>query len=202
MPFQLEDLVEIHKSNVIVIAGETNAGKTAFCLNIAKINRNLQPINYLSNEMNEGSELRIRLEKFSVPLTYWDPNMVKYRLDKFPDMIQPDALNIIDYLDEGEDGEAYKMAYRIRKIASKLKAGVVVIALQKHSEKEFAFGGEATMNAARLYITLTRSGMLIINKAKIWKDEHSNPNNLFCNFKLVGGYKFIKTSQWEKRKTK
>ncbi len=198
LPFQLEDLVEIHRSNVIIIAGESNAGKTAFCLNIAKMNRQLQPVNYLSSEMNEGTELRIRLEKFQVPLTYWDPNMVKYRLDNFPDVIQPDYLNIIDYLDEGEEGEAYKMAYRIRKIAAKLKNGIAVIALQKNSEKEFAFGGEATMNTARLYVTLTRKGILRINKAKIWKSETTNPNNLFCTFKLAGGCNFIKTSGWNK----
>jgi len=198
LPFQLEDLVEIHRSNVIIIAGESNAGKTAFCLNIAKMNRRLQSVNYLSSEMNEGTELRIRLEKFQVPLTYWDPNMVKYRLDNFPDVIQPDALNIIDYLDEGEEGEAYKMAYRIRKIAAKLKNGIAVIALQKNSEKEFAFGGEATMNTARLYVTLTRKGILRINKAKIWKSETTNPNGLFCTFKLAGGCKFIKTSKWDK----
>lgn len=198
LPFQLEDLVEIHKSNIIIIAGESNAGKTAFCLNIAKMNRKLQPVNYLSSEMNEGTELRIRLEKFQVPLTYWDPNMVRYRLDNFPDVIQPDALNIIDYLDEGEEGEAYKMAYRIRKIAAKLKNGIAVIALQKNSEKEFAFGGEATMNTARLYITLTRKGILRINKAKIWKSETTNPNGLFCSFKLIGGCNFIKSSSWDK----
>lgn len=198
LPFQLEDLVEIHKSNIIVVAGESNAGKTAFCLNIAKMNRNLQPVNYLSSEMNEGTELRIRLEKFQIPLTYWDPNMVKYRLDNFPDVIQPDALNIIDYLDEGEEGEAYKMAYRIRKIAAKLKNGIAVIALQKKSDKEWAFGGEATMNTARLYITLTRKGILRVVKAKIWKSENTNPNGLFCNFKLAGGCKFIKTSGWNK----
>ena len=38
MPFELENLVKIMPGNIIVVAGEPDAGKTAFLLNVLLLN--------------------------------------------------------------------------------------------------------------------------------------------------------------------
>lgn len=195
-PLSLHEFVKVHKSNIIIIAGESNAGKTALCLNIAKKNAH-KKVNYLSSEMQDGTELRIRLDEFDEPLSVWSHVSFKYRSDNFPDVIAPDDLNIIDYLDEGTGGEAYKMTRRIKDISEKLRKGIAVVCIQKSSQKQFGFGGEGTKNTARLYLTITGQNRLTIEKGKVWRNRTINPNGLFCDFKLVGGCKFIKQGEWK-----
>jgi hypothetical protein len=102
-PLGVHELVEVYKKSIIVIAGEPNAGKTAYLLNVAKKNMaDHDDIMYFSSEMG-AAELQIRLKKFNIPLTDWSKVRFIAKNCDFKDVVNPNGLNIIDYLEVAKD---------------------------------------------------------------------------------------------------
>ena len=196
-PFKIERYVLTMPKTTIVVAGEPDAGKTAFLLNTVLLNISFRKIHYFSSEMGK-LELRTRLEKFEVPLETWSKVDFRERETNFADVIHPDDINVIDFLELHED--FWKVSKMIMEIWSKLKTGISIIALQKDKQKEFGRGGIGSLEKPRLYLTMESGypcGKIKILKAKNWATE-VKPAGLELSFKLVQGCKFLPEGDWHR----
>lgn len=197
LPLDLGHLVKIMPKNLIVIAGAPNSGKTAFLLNIVRSNMfyiSNRSINYFSSEMSEA-EFRTRIEKFNdPPPEQWRFNAYN-RCGNFADVIRPDDVNIIDFLEIHD--EFWKVGGMMRDIYEQLDKGIAIIALQKQKNAAMGRGGIATLEKPRLYLSMD-AGKITIEKGKNWRYQTVNPNGMSCLFKLVQGCKFIKEGDWRK----
>lgn len=194
-PFGIEDYVITHPGNIIIVAGAPNSGKTAFLLNLVEMNMDRHDIVYFSSEMG-AVELRDRLSKFKRPLTSWKVS-AKERSSNFADVIRPDSINIIDYLEVHED--FWKVGGMIKQIFDKLKKGIAAIALQKNPGVSYGLGGARSLEKARLYLSMDNH-KIRIEKGKNWANPGINPNGLDAEYKLVNGCEFIITKAWSKGK--
>ena len=186
-PLGIEEYALIYPGNVIIIAGETNSGKTSFMINFARLNMNAHKIRYMNSEMGE-SELRINLEKFEdVKLNEWPVEWIE-RSENHSDVVIPNGINIIDYIEIYEDH--YKLAGQIAKIHRKLDKGIAIIAIQKPANRDEGVGGSSTKDKCRLYLSM-EFGKMKLTKVKAWgplaRYGVGNPNNMYCDFDIVRG---------------
>jgi hypothetical protein len=190
-PFGIHNLVNLYPGNVAIIAGYPNAGKTALIHNFIKLNQCQYDIHLFSSEGGR-EELKTRLSKFNCPFDDWKFSYYE-RSGDFADVIRPDAVNIIDYLEIHDD--FYKVGGIIKSISDKLKKGFALIAIQKNSGRDEGLGGARGLEKPRLYMAMD-SGRLKIVKAKSWVDSHNNPNGQTIRFKILDGCKFVIESRW------
>lgn len=193
-PFGIERYFRAMPKNIIVVAGEIDAGKTAFVLNFIRMNMAGRRIHYFSSEMG-AAELRDRLGNFGLPLEAWSFH-ARERSGNFADVMQPDDINIVDYLEMSED--FYKVGGHIRAMFDRLRGGIALIALQKNQGVDWGLGGQRSLEKARLYLAM-EPGRLKIIKCKNWATPTFNPNRLQITFKLARGCRFIETSAWHKQ---
>jgi hypothetical protein len=194
LPMEMHKYVKIQPKNIIIVAGASNSGKTAFLFNIVKDNiknKEKKRIKYFSSEMSE-QEFKGRIAGFGLPMEYWDFDPFE-RCGNFADVIDPDAINIIDFLEMHED--FWRVGALIKEIYDKLKTGIAIIALQKNSGSKLGRGGAMSIEKARLYIGMD-FGKLWIEKGKNWRHETINPNGLTAEFKLAKGAEFLQVGNW------
>jgi hypothetical protein len=194
-PFEIETVVDILPKSIAVVAGEKDAGKTAFLLNTCLLNLEKE-IHYFSSEM-VGPELKKRLKKFEIPLKEWRQIDFRERTEKYSDVISPDAINIIDFLEIYD--EFYRMSFFIKEIFDKLNKGIAIIAIQKNPGVDWGLGGMRSMEKARLYLSISKGKLKIIS-GKNWASG-LRPEGLIVDFRLLQGAKFIKDSEWYREKT-
>ncbi|MFC2122114.1 bifunctional DNA primase/polymerase [Bacteroidota bacterium] len=183
-PFGIESYANLYPGNLVVIAGSPNAGKTAMLLNLVAMNQNEFEIYYFSSEMAE-QEFNLRLSLFK-DVEKWNFHP-KMKSSNFADVIKPDAINIVDYLEMTDD--FYKVSGYLAGITNKLKNGIAIVALQMKRGATLGRGGEFSLEKARLYLTMD-SGKIRIEKAKNWHKPDFNPNGMSSQFKLVNGCDF------------
>lgn len=196
-PFGIEKYAAVMPKSIIIVSGESNAGKTAFLLNTALKNMDDFEVSYFNSEMCE-EELLTRIIKFDT-LRPQDWKVKFYaRHGDFADVIKPDGFNIIDYLEVYED--FYKIGGYLKDISKKLNKGIAVVALQKDPKKDFGQGGAITKNLSRLYLSLKhdkvgKTGVCEIEKGKIWADV-INPDHMTVRYRLHQGAHFH-AKDWE-----
>ena len=180
--------------NSIIVAGESNAGKTEMLLNVAARNMVDHEVVYFTSEMG-GAELKERLQNFTekLPMQMWSHCKFIERASDFDIAIRPDAINIIDFLEVHD--EFYKIGGLIKKIFDKLNKGIAIIAIQKNPGRDDGLGGQRSIEKARLYISMS-PGKIKIVKAKNWVSGLMNPNGLCKNYKLIKGMIFKEDSEW------
>ena len=197
LPMGMHKLVKIMHGNIIIVAGESNAGKTAFMLNIIRSNMNRFNIHYFNSEMG-GGELKSRLNKFDdIGINEWKFNAYS-RSNDFADVVfaGENTINIIDFLEMTDN--FYLIGEKITQIHKALNGAIAVIAIQKNKGNEMAIGGNRTMEKARLVVNV-EPGKFKITKAKNFVNPEVNPNYMQCDWKLVQGHRFImKSTNWYK----
>lgn len=186
-PFGLENYVDIYPGNVTVIAGAPNSGKTCFVLNFIYLNQDRYPIFYFCSEMGEA-ELASRLEEFQdIDLGDWKFTSIS-RSSNFADVIRPDWINIIDYMELTTD--LFLVNDYLVSIQHKLGKGIAIVALQKKEGARLGRGAEFSLEKPKLYLSMDE-GKLKIIKAKIWHDKKVNPSGMMAKFRIENGCDFI-----------
>jgi Fe2+ or Zn2+ uptake regulation protein len=157
LPLGLNDIAEVSQGNIILVAGEFNAGKTAFLLNVLRHNKGKLPIRYISSEMKK-SEFKKRFASFVLPMSFWmQDEMTEYILKSFDfhTCIKPEALNIIDYM-EFKDSDYTKGAEYLTQIHDKLTTGIAIVAIQKKEGQRMPRSGDMIVEKPRLAISLSK----------------------------------------------
>jgi hypothetical protein len=211
LPLDLNKHVNVPAGSVIGVAGYTSAGKTAFLLETAELNVTSQdlPVYHWFNEMSSDRML-LRLEDYPLLVIELGRKFkaVKQTDFEFYDVIEPDAINIIDYLDldgEGENQQVYMIGAVIKKLQRRLGKGIVIFALQKKEASDMGYGGVYSAKLSNLYLSLdtvkqedTRMmGKCKIVKAKDWSEV--NPVGLYCNYYTGGKHgKIMSDNVWRR----
>jgi len=206
LPLGLTTMVTIPPKAVIVVAGTTNSGKTAFFLNALRLNFDQDyGLAYIMSEMGP-SEYKQRVRLFGDPVEDWAARVkAASKSSSFDGIIthhNPDGLTVVDFLEE-IDGEYYKIASDIRTMYDAVGNGVVMIGVQKKSGGLYGRGGEATAEKARLYLSIDtmvnrdRCSVCAIRivKCKNYPDG-KNPNGKELHFKIERGHKLTPLSDW------
>jgi len=156
LPLGLHKMIDFNPGNIVFLAGEKEVGKTAFALTTALMN-NDKDVRYFNSEMG-SQELKKRLLGFpDVTESSW--NHVKFynRAYNHSDVIFPDSLNIIDFLEVSASEGFFSVVDIIRKIHDKIVTGkgLVIVCMQRRKGEEYARGGAFTAEKARAYFNLS-----------------------------------------------
>lgn len=187
--FSFDGEIEIYPKDIIVISGVSNTGKSGFALNTLIENMDEYHVRLMGNELDA--------RKFAHRLRYFDwvdlfnGDSPKFeairRYENHQDIILPDALNIIDWLNLGDN--FWQVGKIIEGIQSKLTTGICVIVLQKSEGKALGRGGDFSRDLASVYFSIDKD-LLTVVKVKSYK--HKNPNGKQFHFSLEhGGSKFM-----------
>jgi hypothetical protein len=187
LPFNLHTICKVYPKSIIIVAGSKNEGKTAFLMQCIKLNINPDlgfNIDFYNSETGP-EQLKARFEQLGIPRPA--PFATWEQYDNFADVIEPEHLSIIDYMDM--NSELYLIGDEIDKIFRKLTTGCAIIGLQKPPaavtyvrgvkkviERDLAYGGGFTAKRAVIYVSLSNHRLKLVY-CKTPMNPKLNPNN-------------------------
>ena len=182
--FGFEDYVILYPGDLIVIAGNSNAGKTAWCLNFLVNNMDKFKCRFITNELGDKQKFKARISSFDW-VDVLDKNgkgkfEVIKRYTSWQDIILPDAINIVDWINLAGD-RSYDIGMILQSIQAKSPL-LGVIAIQKSEGNPLGRGKDFSRDLASLYLTIDY-GKLTVVKCKSW--EKDDPNNKMFGFRVV-----------------
>jgi hypothetical protein len=195
LPLGLHNKTKIFPKGVLVVAGVSGMGKTLFAFNSIAENMGRFPIFYFNAEMGPEA-LKQKLSHFPIPISEWAKHMkVVDHWDFFniADKVQPDAFNVIDYL-EPEGEKAFNIHSVISAIIRRLNKGTALITVQKKPDARMGTGGIYSIKAATLAIALDWGKLEIVKNR--FREADLNPSLTKIDFEVHQGFKFIKKGNW------
>lgn len=212
LPLRIDQLCNVYNGMTILAEGEKSTGKSAFGIETAWLNRNLFPgkVRYMQNGELNKQMLTIRLmlrpqeaypiRKFSERIEF----ITRHR--DWWDIVNPEGLNIIDYIEEHE--KKYLIPDYIAKIQERLTTGIAVIILQRVPGRDYGTGGAEIRNKPSVIVALKRQGKTNSvhiediksynqqNIGTLFGDEVKNPRGLWREYNLIDGWKFFPKGNW------
>lgn len=156
-------------------------------------------IQYMNSEMGEV-ELANLLSFFPDYMDIFVDSVDFFEQTRnFADSVDPDAINIIDYIEVVD--EFWRVGVAISEIHDVLKGGdgIAIVCLQKRPGAAVAKGGYVTIEKPRLVVNLDSNapfgGIARIAKCKN-RIKAENPEGLECDYMIYNGWRVEPISQW------
>jgi len=186
--FGFDDTIEVFPGDSIVVAGESNKGKTTFALNFMVNNLHLfEGTRMLVNEY-KPQRFRARMKRFTWA-DYWNNDKPKFELlpvmKNHIDYIMPDYQNIIDWLHIKEN--FWEVAALIEEMQMVLRNGILFAVLQKTRGKPSGVGGDWGTFFPAVYLTIHAGGRLFVEKVKSAPKGKITPEGKNYAFDIVDG---------------
>jgi hypothetical protein len=204
-PLDLQKEAQVYRKNLVVIGGSTNCCKTTLGLDFARLNLPHHRITYVNSEMSE-EELACRLQGFqrvygiswetfynSVYFASCNCNALnKKDTDMLAKLIDPDGINIIDYMKINDD--FYKVGDSLERVHSRLNKGIAVVFFQKDPHAKHLLGKSFPEHLARLAMMIdidheTGLRCLQFTKVKFPAQEDDYPEGRPIWFSVTDGVK-------------
>jgi hypothetical protein len=197
LPFGLHNWFKIFPKNIICLVGDTDAGKSAFAINILRLNQNSKYPFRIFNSENGPEEMRLKLEDAHIPLKRYK---IYERDSDFASALHPDGINVIDYYELAKD--FHLVGEEFMKATLRLRKGIAIYILQKKFGAEMGVGAEFTIRKPRVYLSMsydraTKIGKLVVLKAKVPKIRGVAIKGWEWEYKLDYGVDFTITKEPE-----
>jgi hypothetical protein len=189
-PFGIENYALMYPKNVAIVAGAKQEGKTTFLYEFIRNNMYDYKIDLYNSETGP-EQMKDRFLDMGIPIDA--PFEVYERYDNFADVIDPEAISVIDYLDT--NSEFYLIGAEIDAIFRKLTTGIAVIGMQvpppqtsmykgkkQVVTRDYAYGGGVTAKRAFIYITLLNKKMKIKHVKK--PATRYSPENMMFSYEI------------------